>query len=97
MVFSYHQDGLRISTCAVNAKWNGAHDDSIPFRGALATSSTEIHRGTLPVVCTNDDVSYRLDLRLKRVWSIWLTPRAFPRSLVTVNGAKGSLDIVERF
>lgn len=57
MIFSYHQDGLRISTRAVEAKWNGAYDDRTPFRGAFATSSAEIHRGTLPVV----GVSYNVE------------------------------------
>lgn len=45
MFFGYYQDGLWISPRAINAKWNGAHDDSTPFVGAFATSLAEIHRG----------------------------------------------------
>ena len=78
MVFSYHEEDLWISARAFNAKWNGAHDDSAPSHGALTTSAAEIHCETFPVVCANDDVRYRLDLWLKRVWSIWLIPLAFP-------------------
>ncbi len=94
MVFSYHEDGLRISTCALKAKWNGAHDDSTPFWRGFATSSAEIHRGTLPVICANYDLSSTLDLSLKRVWSTLLTPTCLSEALETMNGANGSLDVL---
>jgi hypothetical protein len=44
MVFSYHEEDLWISARAFNAKWNGAHDDGIPFVRAFTTSLAEIHR-----------------------------------------------------
>jgi len=73
MVFGYREDRLWISARAVNAKGNGAHDDSIHFRGAFATSSAEIHCGLFQCV-VRDNVTSTLDLWLKRVWSRLLTP-----------------------